>query len=159
SWAACSLGGTNNSTVFLIGGGARNENNTLDTYTSFVYTFDIKLQKWSDPFISGNVPQRRRDIEAAIDSTGKIYVFGGYADSFIGYNGSTFYNDLIVINSISLTYSLESLVNAPTSRSDYTATMLPSGVIVYIGGYGVSGIVDITQIYLYDTSTSGWSSM
>ena len=52
-------------------------------------------------------------------------------------------------------------------RSSYTATLLPSGVIVYIGGYepindGNSTFTvtsDISQIYLYDTNSLTWSNM
>ncbi|RIB15716.1 hypothetical protein C2G38_2191780 [Gigaspora rosea] len=50
-------------------------------------------------------------------------------------------------------------VTAPTPRDGYSNTLLPNGVIAYIGGYGVNGPTNLKEIYLYDTKNNAWETM
>ena len=63
---------------------------------------------------------------------GKIYIFGG--DTFDSTtNRSTIFNSLDILDTVSLTWNVGSLVNAPLPRFFYTATLV-DGLIYYIGG-------------------------
>ncbi|KAF0426208.1 galactose oxidase [Gigaspora margarita] len=50
-------------------------------------------------------------------------------------------------------------VTAPTPRDGYSATLLPNGIIAYIGGYGVNGPTNLKEIYLCDTKNNAWETM
>ncbi|CAI2191165.1 9876_t:CDS:2, partial [Funneliformis geosporum] len=129
----------------------RNQNNE-DSFISLVYEFNLKSGQWIIPVIKGNVPARRREFQAVADDLGSIYVFGGGADKSIGSNITQIFNDMAILNTVNLTWSYGPIVNAPTPRVDYTATLLSDGVIVYIGGreyiYGVFAVVDAMTIDL-----------
>ena len=69
---------------------------------------------------------------------------------------------MVILNANDLTWSAGSTLNAPLRRRDYTATLLPDGRIVYIGGRemtadNVTRVVDINQINIYDTKSASWS--
>ncbi|RIA85745.1 hypothetical protein C1645_830336 [Glomus cerebriforme] len=64
-----------------------------------------------------------------------------------------------------------SLVNAPTPRSTYGATLLPNNNIIYIGGANVAFNYDsktlniikgstltLVEVYLYDTINDNWNT-
>ncbi|CAI2194240.1 1958_t:CDS:2, partial [Funneliformis geosporum] len=77
---------------------------TLNSGIGFkIYEFNLKLGQWIMHVMKGNVPARRREIQAVADNFGNIYSYGP-------------------------------IVNAPTPYTDYTATLLLDGVIIYIGG-------------------------
>ncbi|POG78882.1 hypothetical protein GLOIN_2v1532937 [Rhizophagus irregularis DAOM 181602=DAOM 197198] len=65
---------------------------------------------------------------------------------------------MIVFDTISLTWSTGSTINAPSPRLSYTATLLSNGIIVFIGGIETND-VDINQLALYDTKVNKWSLM
>ena len=63
-----------------------------------------------------------------------------------------------------LIWSYGSTLNAPNNRTGYTATILKSGIIIYIGGQevttsGTLQLVNINQINLYDTKLGTWSAV
>ncbi|RIA79422.1 hypothetical protein C1645_794410, partial [Glomus cerebriforme] len=131
-----------------------------DSFTSLLYTFNVTSQQWSIPQIQGKSPTRRRNMKSIIDDSGIIYIFGGY---FIVPTTpqQDMFNDMIKIDTNTLTLSFGSTQNGPSRRCAYTATLLPNGIIVYIGGYKVDGdsIVNINEVYLYNTKLDSWSMM
>ena len=164
SWASVAINKDDNPTVYLIGGIMRYEENVNVTNTPLVYTFDPKSMQWNIPVIKGKEPERRRNMRAITDNSGMIYLFGGDTSNLTGSTIFKAFNDLIIINTNDLTWSYSPAFNAPTRRYLYSATLLSSGTIVYIGGReftddGTSREVDINQINLYDTKLGTWSAM
>ncbi|GES94598.1 hypothetical protein GLOIN_2v1836615 [Rhizophagus clarus] len=148
--------------VYLFGGIMKNVNTDLDSFTSILHAFNLETNEWTIPTTNGIVPQRKREINGVIDDkTGKFYVFGGVADQEIGSKTIVVFNDLNILDTNSLTWSKGSTINAPLPRSDYTATLLPNGIIVFIGGLEGNDFhdVDINQLALYDTTIDKWSIM
>ncbi|CAG8506784.1 4092_t:CDS:2 [Diversispora eburnea] len=128
----------NDSTVFLIGGLMKNPYTGDDDYSHFVYNFDSKNLKWGTPQIKGDLPYGLKRMQAVIDNSGLIYIFGGNKplNSSINDDIKMWYNDMNILNIINMTWiTLNiSLNNIPPKRSDYSATLLSNGFIVYIGG-------------------------
>ncbi|CAG8636385.1 11098_t:CDS:2 [Ambispora gerdemannii] len=105
-------------------------------------------------------PEPRSYVSSVVDSFGRIYIWGGNAEDT--YYSNTYYDNTMYIfdtNSSTWTYNMPSY--APDARDDYTATLLPNGKIIYIGGiytdYGDG--VNINEIWIYDTykTQSPWS--
>jgi len=148
-------------TIYLFGGIMKDLTTNTDAFTSNVHSFNLNSLKWDVPDIKGVALKRRRNIKSVIDDTGKMYIFGGYADEFLGSPLTTFFSDMVILNTadVELSWSISTPINA--SRRDlYTATLLSNGVIIYIGGYGnetVSEAADIKVINLYDTKSQTWS--
>ncbi|CAG8454604.1 5926_t:CDS:2 [Diversispora eburnea] len=116
--------------------------------------------------VAGIPPIRRRNTQAVINnSNGKMYIFGGSTDPlFTNYNSdypkSTFYNDMIILDTINWTWNYGSNINAPSRRNDFTAVILSSGIIIYIGGSLSNGsYVGMNQLYLFNTETNEWNAM
>src|SRR6266542_1689026 len=164
AWPAVTLINNNNDpTIYLIGGIMRDQNNQ-NLLTTLVYQFNPKSGQWNSPVIKGTEPIRRRENKAVADEAGNIYMFGGLADRFVGSSTFQVFNDMVILNVNDLTWSDGSTIDAPVQRSDYTATLLPDGRIVYIGGIertadNISRVVDINQINIYDTKSTSWSVM
>ncbi|CAI2186448.1 4713_t:CDS:2 [Funneliformis geosporum] len=123
----------NNPTIYLIGGIMQNQN-FEDSFASIIYTYSLSTRQWNIPVTVGKLPERRRDIQAVADHMGNIYIFGGVADKYLGSEDLKFFNDMVIFNADYLTWSYGPIVNAPLKRHAYTATLLSSGMIVYIGG-------------------------
>ncbi|CAG8512213.1 11718_t:CDS:2 [Acaulospora colombiana] len=142
--------GTNN-TQLIAYGGHETENNS-----SLVLLFDTMTNTWSRPIISGTPPIRRKKTQAVIDSGGKMYIFGGSIDR----PTLKFYSDMLILDTVSWTWSVLVFNNSPSPRDSFTAVMLSSGVIVYIGGRLSDGNhVPMYQIHTFDTLTLSWNLM
>ncbi|RHZ53515.1 hypothetical protein Glove_441g83 [Diversispora epigaea] len=170
TWLSTSIVSLDNSTIFLIGGYMRNES-TLDyDFSKKVYTYDYNnfpSSKWTPPSITGdNIPSRQQ-IRGVIDNSGVVYIYSGLnttvltGEKFLG----VMFNDMNIFNTISLTWSnLDISENRPLPTSDYSANILPSGIIVYIGGQEDTGGTNFTltkmeNIKLFDTKKLEWSYM
>ncbi|CAG8476121.1 6743_t:CDS:2, partial [Racocetra fulgida] len=57
-------------------------------------------------------------------------MFGGFRNS----GPSAALNDIFILDTLSLTWTQGSSVDAPTARADFSATLLNNGLILYIGG-------------------------
>ncbi|CAB4442540.1 unnamed protein product [Rhizophagus irregularis] len=161
SWAGVSDISINGDSIISLFGGYMLDNNIdQDSFTSNLYTFNVTSQQWSIPQIQGNSPKRRRNMKSVIDDSGIIYIFGGY---FVVPTTpqEVMFNDMIKIDINTFSLSFGSTQNGPTRRCAYTATLLPKGIIVYIGGYEEDGnsIVDINEVFLYNTKLDAWSLM
>ncbi|CAG8522162.1 6672_t:CDS:2, partial [Scutellospora calospora] len=145
------VGGSNNSTIFLF---EHRQANDLNSTNLVTFAFDLINQKWTVPSISGNTPPPRQNLMAVVDKNGKIYINGGF-NPYAGYTN----NDTYIFDSLKLSWVTGH--NAPINRSAYTATLLSSGIIVYIGGVNDGGLpeIDMTNISLYNTNTGFWSIM
>ncbi|RHZ86442.1 hypothetical protein Glove_51g86 [Diversispora epigaea] len=157
--------GLDNSTIFQIGGFIINKD-TLDyDFSKQVYTYDYSTSKWATPSIIGdNVPPRQQ-IRGVIDNSGIIYIFGGVNATNLTALTGTRYNDMNTLDTSSLTWRTLSISeNLPFPCCDYSASLLPNGIIVYIGGQEDSGLtyyvlVKMKSIKLFDTKKLEWSSM
>lgn len=103
-----------NDSIFFIGG--------VTPKGSRVEKFDILTQEWSKPNISGSVPVELTGIQC-VASEDTIYIFGGNE-----------LNNLYTLSTSNLTWSTLSSSNAPSARVRYSATLLPNGDVLYIGG-------------------------
>ncbi|CAG8538323.1 7022_t:CDS:2 [Racocetra fulgida] len=122
---SCS-GGNKNSTIFLF---EHRSTNTVNSTSLVTFTFDTTTQKWSNAITTGTAPPTRQEMKAVVDKNGRIYISGGF-DPYTTLRSS---NNTYVLDSLSLSW-LSSYPSAPIIRSDYAAILLPSGLIVYIGG-------------------------
>jgi hypothetical protein len=143
----------NNETIYLFGGETDNIATNENSFVSFVYSFNINSSTWNIPTVTGKSPERRREIQSVIDDTGRIHIFSGAS---VDSSALQTFNEMVIFNTVESSLLIN--VSPVIDRVSYTATLLPNGVIVYIGGYGSgSSDVDISQITLYDTKSSNWS--
>jgi N-acetylneuraminic acid mutarotase len=162
-WGTVSLiDNNNNPIIYLYGGFMRDPVTNNSTLNTNVFTFDIKTSKWEIPIINSKAPERRAYINAAANNdTGKIYIFGGFANDLLDSTTEHFFNDTLILDTVNLIFSNGPTLNVPRSRIEYSATMLSNGVIVYIGGLESVGttrqLVNMNQINLYDTNLDTWS--
>ncbi|RIB23158.1 hypothetical protein C2G38_895673 [Gigaspora rosea] len=121
-----------NSTIFLIGG-------RMTSTSTAVYKFDPISLQWTIPIINGfnNSFINRNEINAVIDSKGKTYIFCG-TDTKTGgtstSSGNWFY-EMSIFDTTLMTWSTLPLPTDVLPRVDYTATLLPTGLIIYLGGF------------------------
>ncbi|PKY49670.1 galactose oxidase, partial [Rhizophagus irregularis] len=153
-------GGPNNDTLFLYGG------DSSDQTMALVYTFDSRSIVWSIPKITGFNPARRSGLTGIINNDGRMYLWSGGND--------TVYvtNEMLILDTINLSWSKGSIINAPTPRNAYSATLLPNNKIIYMGGdndYTItyfpntlniaSGTaLTLSEIYIYDMINDNWDT-
>ncbi|RIB14811.1 hypothetical protein C2G38_1623811 [Gigaspora rosea] len=151
-----------NSTVFLIGGRTWIANTNTFSYTSSVYKFDSKTSQWRTPTINNfnSSFEARNEMQAVIDNYGKIFVFGGINRGNDDNITTTAYNDMSILDITTMIWSTQTQSQSVLVNVDYTATLLPSGLIVYIGGRGSStaNLNNISQIQIFDTKSYTWST-
>ncbi|KAF0531622.1 galactose oxidase [Gigaspora margarita] len=151
-----------NSTIFLIGG-------RMTLTSTAVYKFDPINLQWTIPIINGFNDSfiNRNEIKAVIDSKGKSYIFCG-TDSKTGTNnvgGGNLAYEMSLFDTASLAWSTLTLPTDVLPRTDYTATLLPTGFIIYLGGYTKltpsSAITraSFNDILIFDTKSLSWSNM
>ncbi|KAF0442582.1 galactose oxidase [Gigaspora margarita] len=159
------LSPTDNSTVFLIGGRTWIANTNFYSNTSSVYQFNSKTSQWTTPTINtfNSSFTSRNSIQAVIDNNGKIFIFGGtnYINLIITpiYNA---YNDMNTLDITTMTWSTQTQSQSALTYLEYTATLLPNGLIVYIGGRSGLGtdvsLANMAQIQVFDTKLYTWST-
>ncbi|CAG8681798.1 24048_t:CDS:2 [Gigaspora margarita] len=127
AWATATVGGDNKSIIFLIGGIMNPPAN--DTVA---YSFNTNIGNWSNITTSGGLNQKRKGSSLSYDpDSGYIYIFGGQSVS----NSSKWFHEMIIFDSINFSWSNVTSSTAPSKRSGHTATLLKSGIIVFIGGW------------------------
>ncbi|KAF0548091.1 galactose oxidase [Gigaspora margarita] len=124
--------------IFLVGGLMYIPNTaTINLGSSSVYVFNSNISLWTTPNIIGfnSSFKMRNQIQPVIDNYGKIYTFSG--TNYTGFNEPYVnYNDMNILDTTSMTWSTLAIsLNDPPLLLSYTATLLPTGIIVYIGGY------------------------
>jgi hypothetical protein len=94
-----------------------------------------------EPSSDINQPKNKHSRSVCDMKTGKMYMFSG--------NSAPILNDMDVLNTWTFEWTIGSSVDAPEGRFDYTATLLPNGIIVYIGGcteVGPKDPVDMSKV-------------
>src|ERR1043165_5317311 len=127
--------------IYLFGGETLDIITNEDSFKSLVYKFNLISGQWEIPTIKGKMPERRMEIKAVSDNSGKIYIFGGYNYFNSSSSVVNYFNDMVIINNVELSWSIGYLPNAPAQRAGYSATLLSNGVIVYIGGYNTNNVI------------------
>ncbi|KAF0557814.1 galactose oxidase [Gigaspora margarita] len=131
---------------------------------SILWIYTIKSRQWSTtgPGTHGTLLPRRRSTATIINSKNVIYIFGGRVDLDTGSSVLIIYDDFFTFDTNSLEWKNLSLPNHPSKRSHCTATLMPDGRIIYIGGVtqnnpGEDAIrIHMTEIYIFDTVQSTW---
>ncbi|RIB20771.1 hypothetical protein C2G38_1161456 [Gigaspora rosea] len=151
-----------NSTVFLIGGRIWIANTNTYSYASSVYKFDSKIQQWTTPTINNfnSSFEARNEMQAVIDNNGKIFVFGGINHGNDDNITTAGYNDMTILDITTMIWSTQTQPQSVLVNIDYTATLLPNGLIVYIGGRGskTANLHDMSQVQIFDTKSYTWST-
>ncbi|CAG8707898.1 7942_t:CDS:2, partial [Racocetra fulgida] len=125
AFASACVGGPNKNTIYLL---EHLNTSNAGTNNTVVYAFDTVGGAWTTLTTSGTLPASRQQFQAVNDTNGKIYMFGGVSG-----NGVAF-NDIFILDTLSSVWTQGSSNSAPTARSDFSATLLNNGLILYIGG-------------------------
>ncbi|CAG8442533.1 3021_t:CDS:2, partial [Scutellospora calospora] len=129
--------GNNGIRIFLVGG-VQQDMTTFgyNTTNSSFWIYNMNSQKWglSEQGTTGQPMPRRRSTGTVIDTKGVIYIFGGRVEVDIGSSVFTIFDDLFTFNILTLEWKNLSLPNHPSKRSHCSATLMPDGKIIYIGG-------------------------
>ncbi|RIB18965.1 hypothetical protein C2G38_1307490 [Gigaspora rosea] len=152
--------------VFLVGGEMYiPDTATINFRSPSVYIFNSNLSLWTTTDIIGfnSSFKMRNAIQSVIDKYGNIYSFGGtnYTDN-TGNSSFVVYNDMSILDTTFMTWStLPISVNAPPPYLLYTATLLSTGIIVYIGGRMISSDNPETSMYeiqTFNANDNSWST-
>ncbi|KAF0452010.1 galactose oxidase [Gigaspora margarita] len=136
AFASACVGGPYKNMIYLL----EHLNTTNDVSNNIiVYALDTISGTWSIPIMSGTIPVSRQQFQAINDANGKIYMFGG----FMSPNSGSVLNDINILDTFSLTWIQGSNASAPTSRADFSATLLKNGLILYLGGGDNINMADI----------------
>ncbi|KAL1922031.1 uncharacterized protein VTP21DRAFT_10673 [Calcarisporiella thermophila] len=140
------------STMLVYGG-------TMNPSLNFVYRFAPKSNTWSVLRIQGQTPQRRREhAMAAHPQDGKVYMFGG---AITDPNGRvvSFTSEVWCLDTVAMTWAnITPPSGGPGPLVDHTATMLPDGRVVILGGRTNTpeGIQPLNKLWLFDTTKLAW---
>ncbi|RIB29766.1 hypothetical protein C2G38_2055786, partial [Gigaspora rosea] len=152
--------------IYLVGGVQQNmSTESYNASDSILWIYTINSQRWitSGPGTHGTLLPRRRSTATIINSKNVIYIFGGRVEIDTGSSVFTIYDDLFTFDTNLLEWNNLSLPNHPSKRSHCSATLMPDGRIIYIGGLtqsnpGEAAIrILMTEIYIFDTVQSTWS--
>ncbi|CAG8552398.1 12702_t:CDS:1, partial [Funneliformis caledonium] len=110
---AASVKGVDNKTLILYGGRTFEKNENMNS----VYMFDTLNNTWST--YEETYPHKR-SLSALIDSNGKMYLFGGRE------NNGEIVNKMLILDTVNLSWSEGSSLNAPCARINYGAIILPN---------------------------------
>ncbi|CAG8725739.1 13819_t:CDS:2, partial [Dentiscutata erythropus] len=98
-------------------------------------------------------PSQRKWPTAVIDSTkAKMYVWGG--SETVNPNNAINDGAIYILDVLSYSWSINIVPTQPIGRQRNTATLIPDGNIIMIGGYFNP---DIAQLDIYNTITGQWS--
>ncbi|CAJ0912358.1 15760_t:CDS:2, partial [Entrophospora sp. SA101] len=153
AWQTASVGGRDNTTIFLFGGSLRDVITGKDVSNNLVFTFSSPNGPWLRPSISGTPPNvtPRAGVKSVIDENGKMYLFGG------DYRTGEF-NNMYILDTINLMWSNGGDADPAFKRTHATSVLLKNGEILYIGGYSNSVTVDINTVLVYNTKSLKWST-
>ncbi|RIB26420.1 hypothetical protein C2G38_2065041 [Gigaspora rosea] len=158
--------GDNGQRIYLVGGVQQNMATfNYNASDSVLWIYTIKSRQWniSGSGTHGTLMPSRRSTATIINSKSVIYIFGGKVALDMGSNVFTVFDDLFTFDTNSLEWKNLSLPTHPSKRYHCTATLMPDGIIIYIGGLNQSNPGDnatrllMTEIYVFDTVQSTWS--
>ncbi|KAF0403432.1 galactose oxidase [Gigaspora margarita] len=154
NFGTSSLSPIDNSTVFLIGGMTWTKDTNNYLYTSSVYKFNSKNSQWTIPSINNfnSSFATRYATQAVVSNNGAIFVFGGSNYTINDNIINTIFDDMNILDINTMIWSTQTQYRPEFLNGfDYTATLLPSGLIVYIGGGGTS-FNNLSQIQIFNTN-------
>ncbi|KAF0550193.1 galactose oxidase [Gigaspora margarita] len=155
----------NNSDIFVFGGRQYLPNSWTISFNSSVYRFDPNNNSiWSIPNITSfnSTFKTRSSIQAVIDKT-RVFIFGGTSNKANSSDNSSriYYNDMNILDITNMSWSTLVIPQSPPYFA-YTATLLPTGLIVYISGLDyLSGVspVNMSEIRTFNTTSLIWSNI
>ncbi|PKC15032.1 hypothetical protein RhiirA5_408709 [Rhizophagus irregularis] len=134
--------------MFLYGGISTN-NDEKD----LIYIFDTRGNSTNSWITLNAIGETNKAFLTSIDNDGKMYLFGGKNKL-----NDEILNDMLIFDTITLTFTSGSLVNASSMRTDYGAVLLPNKNIIYLGGSIINNEpLTLNEVYLYDTIQDNWS--
>ncbi|CAG8525698.1 33615_t:CDS:2 [Gigaspora margarita] len=170
------LGGSSRSDIYLVGGtqvnlstinwNVTNQTINWNVTDQFIYIYKTVPNTWTklQQGVKGTQPSRRRSTSTVIKPNGTIYIFGGRVEQDMGSSTLMLYNDLYEFDTIQLSWKQITASYAPSPRSHSTATLLPNGKIIYIGGVSQDAVgsqtnlIIMTEIQIFDTNSLSWST-
>ncbi|CAG8799724.1 20536_t:CDS:2, partial [Dentiscutata erythropus] len=140
--------------IIIFGGGATvnfpgiiNDLVIVNETNSFVSNITLTSTNNSN---SNSWPSPRRWHTAVIDSIkANMYIWGGEDN-----NGNTLGDAMYKLDVLTYSWEVSTLATQPNGRKQHTATLIPDGKIIFIGGINNP---DITQLDIYDTIADQWS--
>ncbi|KAF0462681.1 galactose oxidase [Gigaspora margarita] len=163
-YASC-VSSINNSAIFIFGRRQFLPNSWTISFNSSVYRFDPNNNfPWSIPNITNfnSTFKTRNLIQAVIDKT-RVFIFGGMSYKANNNDNSSkiYYNDMNIFDITNMSWSTLVIPQSPPYYA-YTATLLPTGLIVYIGGLDYFSDVypiNMSEIRTFNTTSFIWSSI
>ncbi|CAG8461991.1 980_t:CDS:2, partial [Dentiscutata heterogama] len=150
------IGGPSKDEIYIFGGVQQNLSllNQIDHNETITSNQTLMLNELLNTWKTTN---------EIIDKNGKMYIFGGRAQIDTGSQEFICFNDLYTYDTTLLKWDKINADNVPSPRSHSTATLLPNGQILYIGGVNQSSPgedawpLDMREIAIFDTNSLIWS--
>ncbi|CAG8838238.1 20194_t:CDS:2, partial [Racocetra persica] len=123
--------------------------------------YDVQNHKWEFFQNSSEFPFRLEDHSCAMTNNGLFVIFGGKSLA----SGTTNYsNDIYITNFNSehwgSSWIKPSFIYGPGSRTFHSATILPDGRMVVLGGQTNDSIfVPMSEIWVYDININEWQDI
>ncbi|CAH1765199.1 21834_t:CDS:2, partial [Entrophospora sp. SA101] len=153
AYHAISFGGENNRILVLYGG----ESPDTSPPANSLFYYDTVNKSWSSPAIAVASRRIEHTIQTRVNDS-MVYVFGGAPAIDPDVTSQVQYQDLYYLDSIKNIWSTTNLqLNTPFGRFHHTATLLSDGKMYVIGGYSGNSLVDMSDIYVFDTIMSQWN--
>ncbi|CAI2177666.1 18882_t:CDS:2 [Funneliformis geosporum] len=147
---ATTVRGVNNDALIVYGG----RNLTNAETMALIYVFDTQSNSWYIPSTTGVNYVKRRGLTAEMDDNGKVYLFGGWLID------GDYVNEMLILDTVNLTWRQGSSLDAPTPRINYGAVFLPNQNIIYLGGMmHTNENSPLNEVYSYDTINDKWSTI
>ncbi|KAJ6240983.1 leucine-zipper-like transcriptional regulator 1 [Anaeramoeba flamelloides] len=118
-------------------------------YFNDIYSFSFRTKNWSKINAKGDIPTGRRWNSSVVDSSGNIWIFGGYqsVDRF---------NDLFCFNTKTHEWTGPvTTENPPTPRYSHTSVIYDNKMWIF-GGY--NGQIQSNEIFYFNFETNEWSN-
>jgi hypothetical protein len=154
-----SIGGPQNELLVLYGGEYASSTDEQVLENPLLYYDTLNSSSiWNNAGLSLGTPRMSHTAVTKLDDS-MDYFFGGIPnvpDSLI--SSQVQFQDLFTLDTIKNLWSIQTTdPNTPSGRFHHTATILPDGRIYVIGGYSKDELVDMSQIYVYDTINAKWN--
>ncbi|KAJ3451244.1 kelch domain-containing protein [Anaeramoeba flamelloides] len=118
-----------------------------NNYFNDIYSFNFQTKNWSKINAKGDIPTGRRWNSSVVDSSGNIWIFGGYqsVDRF---------NDLFCFNTKTHEWTGPvTTENPPTPRYSHTSVIYDNKMWIF-GGY--NGQIQSNEIFYFNFETNEW---
>jgi hypothetical protein len=149
-----SIGGPQNELLVLYGG----EYQDTPEDPLFYYNASNEFSEWNNAGLSLGVRRREHTAVTRLNDSMNFF-FGGIPDiSNAEISSEVQFQDLFKLDTIKNLWNIQNVEpDTPSERFHHTATLLPDGKMYVIGGYSKVSLVDIREIYVYDTINAKWS--